>query len=102
MHPLERYLSDEAYDALVARVACGSWLDIRAALVGAGLDPSPDLVDACAAAALFPSPITGGVDRDAIMVALGLVGNVWPASILPDVVREHVDHLRRQERKAAA
>lgn len=39
-----------------------------------------------AIAALEPCPFTGTITRDQIVVALGEHGNIWPTSILLDVI----------------
>ncbi|MDR4306560.1 hypothetical protein IHQ68_08015 [Chelatococcus sambhunathii] len=58
------------------------------------------LVDALVVAAGRACPITGGVDRTALQLALGEAGGIWPDGLLVDVVRAHVDHLRREDAAA--
>lgn len=43
------------------------------------------LVDALSQ--LQPDPFTGRIDRDEIVTALGEIGDLWPAAIIPDVAR---------------
>lgn len=41
-----------------------------------------------AIAALRPCPFTGTITRDQIVLAIGEHGNIWPVSLLADVLTE--------------
>ncbi|WP_020187096.1 hypothetical protein [Methylopila sp. 73B] len=96
------FIDDAVYDQLVDALAPPSWQSAARALAGAGVEPRPELLAAVVAAGLEPCPVTGDFDRDAIMRALGEVGEVWPESILPDVTRATIEHLRLQDAALAA
>lgn len=52
------------------------------------LDDARLFAIADAIAAIRPCPFAGRVTRDQIVVALGEHGDIWPLSILPDVIRD--------------
>ncbi|HVI28099.1 hypothetical protein [Hansschlegelia sp.] len=96
------FIDDVAFDRLVEALSRPSWQGAARALSAAGVEPRAELITAVVAAGLEPCIVTGGVDRNAIMRALGDVGGVWPESILPDVTRATIEHMRRQDAAMAA
>jgi hypothetical protein len=48
-----------------------------------------------AIAAIRPCPFAGRVTRDQIIVALGEHGDVWPSSILPELIRDSAESQER-------
>lgn len=48
------------------------------------------LVAAIVEAVTTPDPVTGGLDPDAIKIALGEAGDVWPASIAARAVTGYI------------
>lgn len=61
-----------------------------------------DRLDAIADAILNiePCPVTGMIRRDQIIMAIGEAGNVWPESILPDVICAGLEHRETTLRRA--
>jgi len=81
----EMYLSDGSYFQLRARIVCGVPREIEVALVDIGRKPFPALVDALLQAAATTCILTGGPDVTKIMLVLGAVGRIWPASLYRDL-----------------
>lgn len=78
----ETYIGDEQYRRIVRLItwALNSSQPRRATrneLRIAGLVDRPGLLEALLA--VEPSPVTGRVDECSVKIALGEVGNVWPA-----------------------
>ncbi|GLK76171.1 hypothetical protein GCM10008171_14250 [Methylopila jiangsuensis] len=81
----EMYLSDASCFHLRAQIVCELPNEIEVALVDIGREPFSELVDALLKAAAATCILIGGPDVTRVMLVLGVIGRIWPASLYRDL-----------------